>query len=539
MTAGSRRKPGMIIAALSLWAAWGCEAPHESIEAILQRQQTALRLLPLEDRRRLFPAPAEPVPVDASQRPVVPSPLVLADARHIALQANPDVHAAQARLEAAVARIGEARAAYYPTLSLVHNSTRNFYTPSSRNPQIRSLPTQLPSLFTDQQEVNLASIFNVLTGQLLTPSSSGGSSDAFSQHSSLMTMSWSLFDGFAREARLLATKHNYRAAAMAMADVKRLIVHATDTAYLQALLGREQLRIARADEAFSQEQLAHAEANQESGKATRADVLNFEVRVRAAQANVTASIGLIDTGRTLLAELMGLPAAELGEEVDLPPLVDETEEELTAQDPDAWINRAMLNRPDLAQSRHSLRAAKENVLIAKGQYSPALTVSGSYGYESQGNLGYSRSDQSAALGIELNWQLYTGGFRTSQLRRAEADRREAVANLQRRRLAVASDVRRAIVSLTDAQEQAQLQRQNLTSAKENRRIITGQYQAGKASLVRLNQAQRDLVQTEVDLAAARIRLRQAWSDLYAAAATYVDGFRPAPQSDEASESGAE
>ena len=46
--------------------------------------------------------------------------------------------------------------------------------------------------------------------------------------------------------------------------------------------------------------------------------------------------------------------------------------------------------------------------------------------------------------------------------------------------------------------------------------------AGKSSLVRLNEAQRDLVQTEVDLARARIRLRQAWSDLRAAAGAYAE-----------------
>jgi hypothetical protein len=39
--------------------------------------------------------------------------------------------------------------------------------------------------------------------------------------------------------------------------------------------------------------------------------------------------------------------------------------------------------------------------------------------------------------------------------------------------------------------------------------------------VRLNQAQRDLIETDAGLALARIRLRQAWTDLRAAAAVHL------------------
>lgn len=510
--------------ALAGMAAAGCQAPHDSIDAILKRHSAALARLPAEDRRRFFPVP-EAAPTSEPGPPVVPEVLYLPDAREIALRANPDVHAAQARLEASLARIGEARAAYYPVLSLIHNSTRTFQTPATRNPLIRPFPTQIPQVFSADQGIDVGSLFSLLGSQLFGTPSYGGETNSFSHHSSLMSVTWTLFDGFAREARLLANKHNYRATAMAMADVERLVVQAVDTAYLQILLGREQLRIALADEQFSREQLAQAERNRDLGKATRADVLNFDVRVRTAQANVTIARGVLNTARVVLAELMGLPNAELPEEVGLPPLEEETEENLTPPDEGEWVERGLRNRPDLAQRRHALDSAAENVGVAKAQFSPAVTLSGSYGFENRGNMGYSDSDQSSAVGIEMNWQLFTGGFRTSQLRRSEAERREALANLERIGLAVASEVRQASVTLINAQEQVKLQRVNLDSARENREIIRAQYAAGKESLVRLNEAQRDFVQTDADLAAARIRLRQAWTDLYAAAAAYPEILR--------------
>ena len=139
-------------------------------------------------------------------------------------------------------------------------------------------------------------------------------------------------------------------------------------------------------------------------------------------------------------------------------------------------------------------------------------------------MGYGPEDQASAIGVELNWQLFTGGLRTSQLRRFREEQRRAAAGLERIRLAVASDVRRSVISLVNAQEEVKLQRLALEAAGRNREIVRSQFAAGKESLVRLNEAQRDFVQSDVDLASARIQLRQAWSDLYAATASYADGL---------------
>jgi outer membrane protein TolC len=192
----------------------------------------------------------------------------------------------------------------------------------------------------------------------------------------------------------------------------------------------------------------------------------------------------------------------------------------------------MESRPDLAQAEHIAKAQAENVNFAKGQYSPELFVNGSWGFQRLSNLEYGNDDQASAVALELRWELFTGGFRTAQLRRAQADWWESRAALKRKRLEVASDVRTTIIDLKNAQEQVILQRVNLESAKENRRIVQTEYASGKASLVRLNEAQRDLVETDAELARSRIRLRQAWSDLRAAAGAY----RPSWMVDDAVES---
>ncbi len=519
----SSGRRGVAMLMMCVLLAAGCQAPHNSIQSIIKRQAEALERLPEEDRRRMMP-PQEPVETAQPMTPVVPDVITLDDARRVALQANPDIHAAQARMQAALARIGEARAPFFPQIAAVQNSTRTFQVPRYRNSLVRVVPTQPPvDLITDEAQINFAGVFQVLSNRIFSTQSATGDSNSFSQHSSTLNAVWTLFDGFAREAQLMASKYRYRASAMAMADVERLLVRAVDTAYLQVLLGREQLRIAMADLDFSREQLEVARKRQGRGKVTEADVLNFEVRVRSAEASVTAARGTLETGRVVLAELMAVPDAKLPDSCDLPPLAEEAEWAMTKPDEIIWLERAAQNRPDLARRKHLVSVATENTVIARGQFSPTVTLSGSWGFENKSNMSYARHDQASALGIEVNWQLFTGGFRTSQLQRVLEEQREAVANLERTRLAVASDVRQSIVSLEIAQQEVRLQRLAIEAAAENRRIVTAQYAAGKASVERLNEAQRDFVRTDVDLTSARIRLRQAWTDLYAATASYADG----------------
>jgi len=506
-------------------AAAGCEAPHDSIEAILIRQDQALRRLPEEDRARLADrrdtegTAVEPVRLS-------PGLLELAEARRIALRGNPDIHAAQARLEDALARITEARSFYFPDVSFTHTSNRTFQTPN----RVTRFPSQIGATSVPMLPANptLWDWFSVVGAPLLgayspfnTLRMETGNQNSFSEHASSLSVQWTIFDSFVREARLLSAKHGSRASAMALADAERLLIEAVDTAYYQVQLGHERLRIARSDEQFSREQLAVARKKLEAGKITEADVLNFEVRVRAAQADVVAARGAIDTGRVLLAELMGLPDAHLPEEVRLAELRTESESELTAPDVDAWITQAMALRPDLAEADYVLKARAENILLAKGQFGPELVLQGAWGFERLDNINYADEDQASSVGVELRWPLFTGGFRTSQLRRARAQWWEARERLRKKRLQVASEVRRAVVEVVNAQEQVRLRRMNLASAIENRRIVQKEYAAGKASLVRLNEAQRDLIGTEAELARARIRLRLAWSKLHSAAGYYV------------------
>jgi len=449
--------------------------------------------------------------------------LSLERARRIALSASPDVHAVQARLEQALARIDEALSYYFPTVTLSHGSTRTFLTPRSRNAFNIPISQPLPDIPANLQDVNFSTLLELLSTPFFGRPGSSPITRSFSQHTTTLAATWTLFDGFAREAQLLAAKYASGAAQMALVNSQRLLVQAVDEAYYQVQLGWEQHRIAQADLDFSRDQLDVTRKWLEAGRATPGDVKNFEVRVHNAETDLVAARGLTDKARTVLAELMGIDDAKLPDELEVSPLADEVEAELAVPDADEWIERALRARPDLAAREFELQSKMQEVRLAKAQYWPGVFASGAYGFDRTSNMAYGEGDQVSSGAIEMRWPLFTGGFRTSQVRRTEAERVEVAAELRRSKQRAVSEVRQAVIDLVDAQKRVRLQRLNLASATENRRIVQAEYAAGKSTLVRLNEAQRDLIAAEASLASSRIRLRQAWSALRAAAAVWPVG----------------
>jgi chromosome segregation protein len=109
-------------------------------------------------------------------------------------------------------------------------------------------------------------------------------------------------------------------------------------------------------------------------------------------------------------------------------------------------------------------------------------------------------------------------------RRADLESRRAEA--ESAILSVASEVRTSLAAVKAAQEQLALQQTSTELAERTRDLVDREYAAGQTSLVRLDQAQRDLTTARRRLAAARIALRKARHDLKTATGGTVPERRP-------------
>ncbi|HFQ90186.1 MAG TPA: TolC family protein, partial [Desulfobulbus sp.] len=154
-----------------------------------------------------------------------------------------------------------------------------------------------------------------------------------------------------------------------------------------------------------------------------------------------------------------------------------------------------------------------------------IQLAGVYNGTRQGDFTLSGEDFGDTISLNVAWNLFSGGADRARLFEAKQKRREAVYTMDSLRNQVASQVRQALAHLAAAREQVVLQRQSVTLVEENRDLAKNEYEAGETSLVRLNEAQRDLTTTYGRLAQALVSYHLARQRLLAATGQNLAPFR--------------
>ncbi|MBW1806020.1 MAG: TolC family protein, partial [Deltaproteobacteria bacterium] len=179
------------------------------------------------------------------------------------------------------------------------------------------------------------------------------------------------------------------------------------------------------------------------------------------------------------------------------------------------IEYAMKHRPDILQLDYLVRQADSNIGTTKAGFYPAINLSASIDGDRTEDGRFEQDDYGKSVGVSLSYNLFAGGYNRAKVREATAKKAEAERNLENVRISVEADVMSSIVELRSAQEQLALQRSNATLVQRNRDLVEKEYAAGQTSLVRLNEAQRNLITAQSRLALALVSMRQAWQNLEA------------------------
>ncbi len=221
---------------------------------------------------------------------------------------------------------------------------------------------------------------------------------------------------------------------------------------------------------------------------------------------------------------MGEPDLRLPDHVEVAPLPEERNEDMVLPDETAAIQYALDCRPDLIQKEHGVDRAKAALWDRYGNLSPKVSLFASWNDQRTERGTYEQKNQTTTVGVDLSYDIFTGGRKVSRIVEAKHAKRQAEYKLIEAQRNVISDVLQARLALQTAQNQLVLQRTASEKVRENRDLVELEYQAGKAPLVRLNQGQRDLVEAQVRLAFARVNLRKAWHELRTATGETLEAF---------------
>ncbi|MBI3457283.1 MAG: TolC family protein [Candidatus Rokubacteria bacterium] len=396
-------------------------------------------------------AAQQPSPTPAPR--VAPAPgqvLTLPEAVALALRQHPTITSAQYSQAAARARIGEARAPYFPRFDWLTSAGRSQTFSTSLNRPI-----------------------------------SGNSISSAIQGSQL------LYD-FGKTGALVDQAHaNARFSAAELERVEEVVVQNVKLAYFGLLQARRLVRVAEASLSRSELNLRSAQGFFEVGTKPKSDVTKAEVEVANARVAVIVARNQVRLAETTLANALGLEATTPVQIQDI------LSYEPVPLDPRALLQEALMNRPELKEAQAQLDAALAQLAGARANFWPNVNVTGSYGGASNDPALH----ETWSIAGTLSWNLFQGFFTTHQIRETQALVGAARANYDTLELQVRLDVEQASISVAEAAERIGATAKAAESATENLRLAQGRYDAGVGTILDLTDAQLALTITE----AAQVR----------------------------------
>ena len=332
-----------------------------------------------------------------------------------------------------------------------------------------------------------------------------------------------LFDGLSRwfSVKIAEAGHNYQK--MLEADEARTLMRAVAYAYNTVLLAIENKRIALEDREFQASSLHDTQIKYKAGSVPLSDVLNFEIAVNTAEGNLVEADYQYETAIYALAVLMGYPEGTLPAEIKFPSDFKSNFSDLPSVD--VYLDTALANRPDLKGYREQLEVARYQLYQKYSAYSPTVNAYFTAGYDTGMNHYYgggpspvhSYSEKpSLSYGISANWMIFNGLIRYNAMRESQANLAIADYKVAAKWMEVVGEVRAAYANYIQAVKQTRLYENTRNLSAKQRDLVADSYHAGNTELTRLNEAQRDLVQAETNLAGYYITVQNAKAQLDAA-----------------------
>ncbi len=398
------------------------------------------------------------------------STLSLNDAVDLSLCHNPQIRAAWANIKLQASAVGQARAAYLPTVSATLSQLKN--------------KTQYPD-FPDSSTTN--------QGQ-----------------TAYIGLTLRLFDFGGRAANREAANSALLAAMLSHDAVLQKTLAATVEAYFDAQTALSQHQAREQEVEVAARTLATTKRRQEKGAVAQSDVLQAQAALAKAELVEQRAASELKKAYALLAFTMNVPT-DIELHLAAMPEINTPDIESDLQH---WITEAQSRHPALLAAQAQVEAARAKIQAARSEGMPSLDWTSNFyrnGYPNQG-LQSIRSN-TTTWGITLNIPLFDGFSRTYKVREAQAQLEQSEAQAQDTERQILSDVVKAHVDALSALANLQSSAKLLNATKAALTSSENRYAKGVADIIELlNQqgalaeARQENVRSMAEWRSAKLRL---------------------------------
>ena len=408
--------------------------------------------------------------------------VTLPDAVQRALDANPQVEMARARVEEAEAQRTETWSGFLPSVSAYWSYGRG-NTPSG-------------------------ALFARLNQRRLPPQPNFNEPGVFEDWQLGLEAGVNLFRGGRKFSDRRLSEIRVERRRLERARTFNRLEGAVVRAYFDILAARAFVEIAQAAQQTIQARLERARIQMEGGALLKSDLLSLQVRSAKTDDRMVRSENRLRLARANLAELMGV-------DVDRPfEVAPSSDAELDVPEGyEAGLTEALRQRPELAIARKAVESARVRRAQSWQSWFPSLDARVRAFVAAPAFDEFRLDDGNWDIGLNLRWRLFDGLSRPARTRQAEAMVKVMRARDERATRMVQLEVMTAYTNLEGAVSRLGTAKEALEQAKEALRLVTIEREGGAATLTRYLQTQSAETEARMRLAAARFDVRTARADV--------------------------
>lgn len=187
-----------------------------------------------------------------------------------------------------------------------------------------------------------------------------------------LSSNWILFDGMQNYKRISQARLDNMAALYNLDAIRNDIGLNIASAYLQVLLNKQVMEVAENQLRISENLLKRSEKLYQNGSVPRGDFLQSQAQQAQDEQSMVAARNNHDISLLQLAQLLQLDDYT-GFDIEIPQLSDPGNA-LLSYSPQQIYQVALSNQPDIKGAELSMESAAKGIEIAKGAYSPTLSL---------------------------------------------------------------------------------------------------------------------------------------------------------------------
>lgn len=362
------------------------------------------------------------------------APLTIEECLASAMKNNPDLLAAEEKITAQRATIGQAASAGRPQLSAGSSYSRG--------------------------------------GDGLSGDNNSGS------YSGNVRVEQSISDWGRREAKVEGAQLSTEAAAADYRSTRESVIQDVYNAYYGLNRAMRENIVAKTRYDNFEKRLKWAQSYYEVGTKPKIEVTKAEADLAASKLAVVKSQASMEQFKAELANAIGQPMLEISEVEDI---LGYEEWNIPL---DEAVKRAMEQRPELIAKQRRVEYAATNLTVQMKGLSPSLSASA--GYDIYGSAPFDSNEWSAKLSLSV--PISDGGLTKSRVEQASAELRTAQAEIKSLSNSVTLEVRKAWEALREAKESLVSSLEAERSAKATLYLAEGRYAAGVGDNLEISDA---------------------------------------------------